>query len=123
MPARLPKACRKAGCRNTTTNAHGYCTHHANLASWGAFQARRRKNPYATAEWKRKRARINERDGGLCQECKRNGMIRAAKVCDHIVPRWQGGTEDDSNLEMLCQDCSNKKTSREGHQAKREQKQ
>ena len=31
-------------------------------------------------------------------------------VRDHIVPLTEGGTEDDSNIQPLCDDCHTRKT-------------
>jgi hypothetical protein len=36
-----------------------------------------------------------------------------ATVRDHIVPLAEGGTEDESNIQPLCLDCSDAKTERE----------
>ncbi|MFB9085519.1 HNH endonuclease [Erwinia tracheiphila] len=36
----------------------------------------------------------------------------AAEV-DHIIPKYQGGTNDDSNLEGICKACHRAKTPRE----------
>ena len=30
MPKKIPRACRKHGCRNTTTDRSGYCDEHRN---------------------------------------------------------------------------------------------
>jgi len=36
-----------------------------------------------------------------------------AVIRDHIIPIGEGGTEDDSNIQPLCQSCSDAKTQRE----------
>ncbi|WP_418236056.1 HNH endonuclease [Comamonas serinivorans] len=37
--------------------------------------------------------------------------------CDHIVPREQGGSNAESNLQPLCKDpCHREKSAREAHQ-------
>jgi len=62
----------------------------------------------------RDRERIRERDCGLCQECKRQGRVSLGSVVDHIVPLWKGGSDADSNKELLCQTpCHDAKTARE----------
>jgi len=63
--------------------------------------------------WRRIRDRILARDEGLCQECKRNGLMRIAHEVDHIKPRSQGGTDRDENLEALCRTHHRAKTYRE----------
>lgn len=58
----------------------------------------------------RDRVRIKQRDCGLCQECRRNGMGRPGHVVDHITPLWNGGSDDESNKELLCHTCHDAKT-------------
>ena len=62
------------------------------------------------------RNRIKERDGWLCQECKRNGRVSIGHEVDHIVPLWNGGTDYESNKELLCRDCHRAKSAREAKQ-------
>jgi len=63
------------------------------------------------------RERIRERDGGLCQECKRQGRTSVGTVVDHVRPLWAGGPDDDDNKELLCQTpCHDAKTAREARQ-------
>jgi 5-methylcytosine-specific restriction protein A len=64
--------------------------------------------------WRRIVARIKARDKGLCQTCKREGTIRIGPQCDHIKPLSQGGTDDESNLEMICIEHHEAKTRAEG---------
>jgi 5-methylcytosine-specific restriction enzyme A len=48
----------------------------------------------------------------LCAECMRRGLIREAKVVDHITPH-KGNMDifwDESNHQSLCIRCHNKKT-------------
>lgn len=54
---------------------------------------------YLSAGWKETRARIFARDGNLCVV---TGCNRRAIVCDHIVSRRAGGSDDDANLRSLC---------------------
>lgn len=62
------------------------------------------------------RRRIRERDCGLCQQCKREGRTTAGYPVDHIVPLWDGGSDDDSNKETLCVPCHDAKSAREARQ-------
>lgn len=62
----------------------------------------------------RDRERIRARDCGLCQECRRQGRTSIGTVVDHIIPLWKGGSDADSNKELLCQvPCHDAKTARE----------
>ncbi|CUS03332.2 HNH endonuclease [Candidatus Promineifilum breve] len=53
------------------------------------------------------------RDRGLCVICQRDlsGIINISSIehYDHIVPLAQGGLNDVSNIQLLCQDCNLKK--------------
>lgn len=61
----------------------------------------------------RDRERIRARDCGLCQACKRKGRTSIGGPVDHIVPLWDGGSDDDSNKEVLCVPCHDAKSARE----------
>lgn len=65
------------------------------------------------------RNRIRERDCGLCQACKRAGKVGVGAAVDHIVPLWKGGSDDDSNKEMLCTPCHDTKSAREAAERSR----
>jgi 5-methylcytosine-specific restriction protein A len=41
----------------------------------------------------------------LCEECKRQGRVTAATQRDHIVPLAEGGADDETNEQALCDDC------------------
>jgi 5-methylcytosine-specific restriction protein A len=43
-------------------------------------------------------------------------------ICDHIVPLFEGGTDDRTNLQGMCNTCHNEKTAAESarSQGKRE---
>jgi 5-methylcytosine-specific restriction protein A len=63
-------------------------------------------------ELQRRRARLFARER-WCRACAQDGRRILATVRDHIVPLAEGGTEDDSNIQPLCLDCSDAKTERE----------
>lgn len=56
---------------------------------------------------------IKSRDCGLCQACRRNGFVTLGAQVDHIIPLWRGGSDEDSNKELLCAPCHDTKTRRE----------
>lgn len=75
--------------------------------------------------WRRLRKRIFERDDYLCQEHLRQGVLVPvelhdvnAGVCDHIIPKSDGGTDDDGNLETICKACDKEKTQRESRKVR-----
>lgn len=67
--------------------------------------------------WRRLRALVVNRDRGLCQCCLAAHRVTVADECDHIVPKHKGGTDDLSNLQMLCRLCHADKTAREAAEA------
>ncbi|WP_020201879.1 HNH endonuclease [Cupriavidus sp. WS] len=116
MTARPPSICRQPGCGITIARP-GYCTAHARPAGGWAPDAERgtRHQRGYDAEWERIRARILKRARGLCEcaECRALDRVRVAKEVDHIVPKAQGGTDDDDNLQAINRDCHKAKTLRE----------
>lgn len=53
-------------------------------------------------EWDRLRKQILRRDGGLCLTCLREGATTAAYAVDHVIPKAEGGTDDETNLASIC---------------------
>ena len=49
----------------------------------------------------------------LCPDCRRQGLIVLAVEVDHVVPLWEGGSEDDANCEGLCVECHGAKSAAE----------
>lgn len=70
----------------------------------------------ATTAWKRLRLAILARDGYRCRWVLGNGerCQQRARICDHVVPKAEGGTDDPSNLQALCQTHSDTKSAQEG---------
>lgn len=63
--------------------------------------------------WQQLRKRILDRDCGLCCVCKAQGRIRLATDVDHIKRKADGGTDDEANLQSICDDCHEAKTTAE----------
>jgi 5-methylcytosine-specific restriction protein A len=51
--------------------------------------------------WMAKRARVAQRHGYRCANCGAV-WVSGRDHIDHIVPREQGGSNDESNLQPLC---------------------
>jgi len=66
---------------------------------------RRRARLFATHPW--------------CVHCLEEGRHTRATIRDHIVPLAEGGTEDASNEQALCLDCSDLKTEGESRRGLR----
>jgi len=79
---------------------------------WQHDRASRQDRGYGAA-WERARKRVMQRDHGLCQPCKRGGQLTSASDVDHRVPKFEGGTDDEGNLEAICRSCHLVKTAEE----------
>ncbi|MES2959789.1 MAG: HNH endonuclease [Pseudomonadota bacterium] len=79
----------------------------------GRFADKRRgtrhQRGYGTA-WDHKRVEILKRDAGLCQPCLRAYRITPGNTVDHIVPKFEGGSDEELNLQTICVDCHGDKT-------------
>lgn len=76
-------------------------------------QLRNLANPYRqaykSAEYARNRQHRYERARGRCEACGIH-LEAGAWDCDHLVPIRQGGTNDLTNLRILCRPCHKRKT-------------
>lgn len=121
MPTAAPKPCKHAGCGQLVRDGSGYCQKHRDDRSTGKFgddrRGSRQERGYG-AEWERTRKRILRRDKGLCQPCLKQGRPRPAKQVDHILPKFEGGTDDDGNLQAICVGCHQDKTAGEAKRAR-----
>ena len=61
--------------------------------------------------WMKARDRIALARGYRCAVCGRVWQPRLDQV-DHIIELADGGTNDDSNLQLLCNECHESKTKR-----------
>jgi len=67
---------------------------------------------YTSQDWRAKRVRILARDAYTCAVCRKVIWGPKAHV-DHIVPLEEGGTDDDANLQVLCEADHGRKTREE----------
>ena len=70
--------------------------------------------PYHTYRWA-KLSRAFRAEHPLCEECRKNGIIKAATCVDHIEPWPICGDRfyDRSNLQALCDECNHLKGQRD----------
>lgn len=61
------------------------------------------------------RKRILARDKGLCRcsLCRNSSKPLVATQVDHEIPLWEGGADDDSNLQAINVDCHKRKSAAE----------
>lgn len=117
MPTSAPKPCTVCGVLVRTGSSR--CDEHQ--VRQGTFadvrRGSRHERGYGNA-WTHLRQRILRRDGGLCQVCKAQGILAAGHEVDHIVPKAQGGTDDDRNLQTICVPHHRAKTASEAQAGK-----
>jgi len=64
------------------------------------------------------RADLFQRDP-LCAECSRHGRVTLATQRDHIKPLAEGGADDETNEQGLCDDCHEEKSLAEALRGRR----
>lgn len=121
MPPAAKRGCRAPMCPALTSERHGYCTQHEKLASgWNAPGRGTREQRGYDSNWRRVRAKVLRRDGYRCRcdDCKRLGRVLPAGEVDHRIPKFEGGTDDPSNLYAINHDCHKRKTQAEAQRAR-----
>ena len=112
-PAKPKKPCRYPNCSELTNDR--YCDKHKKMIDSEYNRTSRPfKHLYNTNRWKTLRKQFL-REHPLCEECKKNGVVEAATVVDHIKPH-QGDEElfwDQNNWQSLCKQCHDQKTAKE----------
>lgn len=63
--------------------------------------------------WARLRKAVLERDRYQCVPCRDKGDLTMATQVDHITPKSEGGTDQMSNLQSICDTCHKVKTADE----------
>lgn len=112
--------CRERTCHLLTTERHGYCPAHVHLLDgWKKVAKVSADDRGYDWAWRKLRNRILERDKYLCQVCLALGIVTPATEVDHIVNKAAGGTDDESNLQSICDHCHQAKTRSEALVARR----
>lgn len=122
MPAAAKRPCRHVCCGKLVSDGTGYCPAHQSDRRVSKFADIRRGSRHERgygSEWDKTRRRILERDKGLCQPCLMTGRVTLARQVDHKVPKAEGGTDDDANLQAICVECHKLKTQAEALRARK----
>jgi|GEM_PF-1725964 len=112
MPTAAPKPCSQCGAlvRDGTTRCDGHKRQAGSFAD--RTRGTRHERGYGAA-WDRIRARVMRRDAGLCQPSLRHGLVVQATAVDHKVPKAQGGTDAEDNLQAISAAVHTAKTNAE----------
>lgn len=68
---------------------------------------------YCDARWFAIRKKVLLRDAYQCTSCKKVCHSKGDAQVDHIIPKDHGGSDDESNLQVLCRSCHSRKTMQE----------
>lgn len=119
MPSRALKACARSGCGGLTAARFCESCVKAGHAPSVAPFAPRSSEPRLTttqrgygASWRKLRDWILSKEP-CCRPCRQAGRTRLAAAVDHILPKADGGSDDESNLQPICDECHRMKTARE----------
>jgi len=126
MPYRAKKQCAKPACPVLVPAGVRFCDVHeaARQAQLDDRRGSASQRGYGTA-WEQRREAWKARfpatcgrrsDGELHADdslCVQRGLVVPARTLDHIVRKLAGGTDDDSNLQWLCDPCHNVKRQKE----------
>lgn len=108
MPIAAPRPCSYAGCRALAVTG-GRCADHQRDA-WC-----KKVTPTKRVTGRRLQAMRAALFAAhpLCAECERQGRATLATQRDHITPLAEGGTDDDDNVQGLCEPCHEVKSKAE----------
>ena len=115
MPLAPPKPCSQPGCGVLVHDGSSRCAKHPR-PQWT-------KKPTATKRITGRKLQAMRADlfrrKPLCAECERNGRVTLATQRDHIVPLAEGGLDDHTNEQGLCESCHDTKSATEAARGRR----
>lgn len=101
MPGKPRARCSHPGCTLKAVR-DGLCDRHQRQP-WQHPSAHTRMRAKYSAEWRRVRCFVLERDHHACRRCGRTGC----HIVDHIIPVGAGGAFlDPNNCQTLCEQCN-----------------
>ena len=114
MSRKAPKICTYPGCGKPV--AGGRCDLHKHVEAKAFDKARgtAASRGYCSKQWLWLRQQVLLRDQYKCQKCGVFVVRKGQAHVDHIIPKSSGGTDDMSNLMLLCVSCHSLKTTSEG---------
>ena len=113
MVAAAAKPCSYPGCGALSSD--GRCAKHPREAWTQTYSQVKRVRGRAL----QRRRETFFRAHPLCAACERNGRVAAAAILDHVIALAEGGSDEPSNWQGLCQACSDAKTKDESTRGRR----
>lgn len=101
------KQCTHPGCRALTAGGRRFCDKHHRTWVRSTDYERLRGRRAVT-----RRERLL-RSSPLCVVCHAAGRVTLGVEVDHVVPLSRGGSDDETNLQVLCRGCHASKTKAE----------
>jgi 5-methylcytosine-specific restriction protein A len=111
MPTKPPHPCNHPGCPALTHERFCPAHKHEQRRRFDANRGTTKQRGYHGTWPARRKLWLDAHV--LCAEHERNGEVVAATEVDHVIPKSQGGADDESNFQSLCKPCHSAKTSRE----------
>lgn len=107
MPRKPKRGCAYPGCAKLVDGQ--YCDKHKKVVQkyYDRYHRSENYNKKYGRSWRKVRRRYVKRHP-LCEICLAIGKITPVEEVHHIVPISQGGTNDEENLQSLCQSCHTK---------------
>lgn len=106
MPTAAPKPCSHAGCGVLVRDGTSRCAKHKQ-AAWSQRSTPTKR--ITGRRLQRMRADLFKRQP-LCELCSVLGLVALATVRDHRIPLAEGGPDDVSNEQALCDPCHDAKS-------------
>ena len=108
MPRKPKRPCAYPGCPELTDGR--YCAEHQKIVT--AHYNRYERDPASRKRYGRAWKRIRDSyiaEHPLCEQCQRDGKLTPAEEVHHIQPLALGGSNDKTNLQLLCPTCNLRK--------------
>lgn len=109
MPSAPPKPCTAPGCGKLVRDGSGRCEAHQRPAWSKQVGATKRTTGRKLQAMRAQLFRASP----LCVACEAQGRVTAATQRDHIIPLAEGGADDASNVQALCEACHEVKSKAE----------